>query len=383
MAERVVRPESIDVGHLKVRPHRKPTASNPCWSWRITTRGRGFRVLASGRWTPEEAVRKAAEILVQSPQTDVRTLDTVPKNVDELLAVYANVTYVGSTRHAKSTLANVKRCINHIRRIIGSVPLAGMTRETIARYVRHRENEGRAPSTIKKEWVVLAQAWKFGRESLWVTGELPRHGIESDRRVYNHQTPTHSEILRVQDQLKALAESRKNGAHWPWMALEIALHTGARVGTIERLRVCDFREIPDKKISGRLRLTGKKTRSNPTGEREIPIPNELVQSLKLWMIRRGQPQPNDRLLGVKGKLIRSRGREKLVSACTVLGIEPFTWHGVRRWKVRELRRRGMSVTAAAAFLGHSPAVMLRMYDEISDGDLVDELSEVWEASANG
>ncbi len=82
---------------------------------------------------------------------------------------------------------------------------------------------------------------------------------------------------------------------------------------------------------------------------------------------------------MKGKLVRSRGRDKLVAACEELGIEPFAWHGVRRRLVRRLRREGVSVTAAAAYLGHSPLVMVRLYDEIDDDDLEDEMAKVWKS----
>ena len=95
------------------------------------------------------------------------------------------------------------------------------------------------------------------------------------------------------------------------------------------------------------------------------------------MLRSGRPAASEPLLGTRGKIIRSRGRDKLVAACGGLGIEPFTWHGVRRRVVRRLRRAGVSVKAAATFLGHSPTVMLRIYDEISDDDLEEELSRLW------
>ncbi len=167
------------------------------------------------------------------------------------------------------------------------------------------------------------------------------------------------------------ANSRKNGAHWPWLSLEIIDETGARVGTVERILVKHF--DPD----GRLRLRGKKTKMYPDGWRTIPIDDPLTTRLKEWLIRRGRPGPEESLLGIRGKLVRSRGRDKLIAACNELGIEPFTWHGVRRRVVRRLRRDGVSVTSAAAYLGHSPMTMLRLYDEIDDDDLGDEMQKVW------
>ncbi len=191
MAGPVGRPPSIPVGPLVCRVHRPPTKSDPRWSWRITTRGRDFLILDSGRWPDEEVQLRAAEIIASgSIPSPAATRKGTPETVGDLLAAYAETTYVGSTRHEASTLKGVKRTMRHIRRIIGSVLLAGLSRATIARYVRDRGQEGAASSTIIKEWVMLAQAWKYGRECLLVTGELPGHGIEIIEPVYNHYTPS-------------------------------------------------------------------------------------------------------------------------------------------------------------------------------------------------
>ncbi len=111
--------------------------------------------------------------------------------------------------------------------------------------------------------------------------------------------------------------------------------------------------------------------------RIIPISPSLVTFLQEWHLMRGRPARGENLLGVRGKMLRSRGRDKLEDTCEALEIEPFAWHGVRRRVVRRLRKAGVSIKGAAFLLGHSPTVMLRIYDELEPGDVEDELAAMW------
>ena len=77
------------------------------------------------------------------------------------------------------------------------------------------------------------------------------------------------------------------------------------------------------------------------------------------------------------KTCRSRGIWHIGEACTELGIPPFTNHGLRRRAIRRFRKAGVPVKEAAAYFGHSEIVMLRMYDEIEEGDLEAAVAKVY------
>lgn len=110
------------------------------------------------------------------------------------------------------------------------------------------------------------------------------------------------------------------------------------------------------------------------GVRTVPITVAPLQLLRELRVGPGVPQRDALVIGaVKGHILRSRCRDKLIAACVHLGFHPFTWHGVRRHVVVRYRRAGVTVKAAAALLGHCDVVMLREYDKIEAGDLEAEV----------
>ena len=62
-------------------------------------------------------------------------------------------------------------------------------------------------------------------------------------------------------------------------------------------------------------------------------------------------------------------RRRMARSCDRLGIEVFTPHALRRLRVRSCRRSGVPIRTAADYLGHSPQVMIELYDASSEEDL--------------
>ena len=148
------------------------------------------------------------------------------------------------------------------------------------------------------------------------------------------------------------------------------------MGKIGALRVGHLSPARGTLVPRRLRLHGKKV-GDGNGVREVPIPDELLTLLLESLMRRGRPGTEAHLLGVKGGILRPRGRDKLVAAYRALGIEPFTWHGVRRCVVKRMRNTSVSVRVAAGYLGHHPTVMLNIYDSVNDDELEAEMARAW------
>ena len=80
---------------------------------------------------------------------------------------------------------------------------------------------------------------------------------------------------------------------------------------------------------------------------------------------------------VFGSDIHGRLRIKVKRTCKAQGIPHFGLHGLRRLRVREYRRGGVDVVVAAALLGHSPLVMMRLYDEASKEEKREAMQALW------
>ena len=63
-------------------------------------------------------------------------------------------------------------------------------------------------------------------------------------------------------------------------------------------------------------------------------------------------------------------------ACDALELERWTSHGIRRMCVDTAIRAGVKVPMAAKMFGHSPVVMLTMYNQVTDDDLKQVLGPI-------
>ena len=358
------RPSPMSVGRLRLRVVRGPDKTNSeKWYWRICEKGTGGRTLTCGWFTADEASQRAAQILAGiEPKPDNLYR---PNTVHELLDLWWSEQAFRPDL-AEATVKARLNAVARIRRYLGPLPIHHIDHRQLELFRNRRRQEqnqrtgrGGAPSTIRLDLKVLRKAWKWGQVRNYIHFGLPRIRVGEKRRVNCHRTPTVEEAQNVLDAL----------AGWHKICFGLLFFTGARIGTIARLRWKDV-DLDQ----GQLHLMGKGQRP-----RVIPIPVPLGRLLQEWKQRR-HVHPDQRISGVSEQTVKSALPDKMVQVCGEFGIPRFTPHGLRRLRAREFRRAGVPVRTAADYLGHSPQEMLRVYDGSSPDDLRTAVSMCWGSS---
>lgn len=361
-------PEPIEFGIVRAYPKADRIPRNGLWYWVIRTSGRGGRHLECVWATREEAQKRCAQWDATErgdtrPPPPPRGTLTAGKILRTWLA-----TYIARPDLDEATLKVARLTSNHLLNVIDR--FAATDVQAIAHaFLTERRAAGAASSTIQRQWRVLRQAWAAWMVNDRSLPELPKSLDLTPRRVYTSHTPTDGDVARVLAFLRERVAKRVNGARWICAALEVAWETGMRIGEIESVTWGQV-SFEDRT----LRIRGK--RSGGTAHREgrwrtFPMHDELIEVLRAWRDEQwpdGPPGPHETLLGRKA-IARHRGWDLLQKACDAVGVPRFSWHGVRRRVVRRLRQAQMHPADAAALLGHSPVVMMTIYDEVDTMEL--------------
>jgi len=230
--------------------------------------------------------------------------------------------------------------------VIGDVQLSQLRVPEVERLVFTRLKTA-APNTVRREVKALRAAWRWGQaRELCPSRVLP--GLKElgvpERTVMPKHTPCREDVLAVLGHMTG----------WPRLCLLLLASTGARIGEIADLMWADV-------DFGRssIRVSGK------TGNREIPIGAGLLD--ELCHARDSSEGP--RVLGTTRSVVTGQFCcRELRRACVSAGVRPFTPNGLPRAAVDRLARAGIDVGTAASLMGHSPAVALKHYRQVSFGD---------------
>lgn len=356
---RPYRPEPVIVGNLRARLVRGPHADDSAvpenerrWYWRVW---RGNEDLGTLGWlAPSDVARIVAE------RFTVTTDDTsAPRSLSGTVGalVDAYIAHIEARPDlAKNTKRTVKRNLGHVRDALGDLRVGAMTDDTLQTYQNTRLAVA-APQTVNIELNDLMTAWRWGSSGTRThaarrTLKRPRLDVVGVRDKY---TPPDDHIRQVRDAIRS---------PWARLAVSIMFETGMRVHEVASL-------TPGALDQEQLTLTVP--RETKTGERAISIRRTLAVEITTFLGERS----TGTLLGVTYETacaVDKRSAHYIASACTELGVPHFTPHGIRRAVVRRFRRAGVSVSVAAKYLGHSPTVMLTMYDEVTEGDQQDALA---------
>jgi len=235
-----------------------------------------------------------------------------------------------------------------LARTWGSQPLAAVD-AAAALTLRSALLGTAAPSTAALALDVIGIAWAWAHAAglvlhavTWPKVRVPR----TDRH-----TPTPDEVQAVLD----------IATGWPRMAIACAWSTGARAGELCTL---DWSQVDLSRAW--LRVDGK------TGPRTVPLGGAGLEVL--------QAVPPERRVGpVRGAYTERSAYQALNVALRELaaraGVPAFTVHGLRRLAVDTLARAQVDIATAAAITGHSPAVMLAHYRQVSDDDRVRAITQ--------
>ncbi len=357
------KPESIFVGPLLVAPYKEPIRSHPNWMWRIKVRGSGGAVLRCGRWTPDEAQAIAAELLADGAHIEAGADPVVVKTVQHVLQAW-EAQYGPDSPHAPNTRRCVRYTVLRLKSHLGTIRVEDVNHQTLHDYVRARRRgkDKGAWSTIKLELDHFRSAWFYARKQ----GTLPSRCVADPDRprlhhlakepTYNRFTPSPEAALAVGRALLERAEESPWARAWAGRAVIVGYHIGARVSELGPLRWEDV-DLKRRTII---------IRKGKTGRRTVPITEEFLQELTAW---KGLTPRDPFVLAHAGRWAASRGRELIKETCRQLNQPEWSWHGLRRLCVRRLSRAGVPVRTAAEWMGHSPGVMLRLYDACTEDDL--------------
>jgi integrase len=208
-----------------------------------------------------------------------------------------------------------------------------------------------APRTVRADLKVLRQATAWGASH---GVEVPvldfrsvmKRGRRDKERVNRDRTPTHEEVAAL------YADLKRTGMR---LGLFIAWKSGARVGEVGALRWCDVYTNADG--------AWVSFPQGKTGPRVFPITDEDFREIQA--ARPAHAADTDPMF------TRSFANSSaaLVVACEARGIEPFTFHGLRRLMTDTCQRRGVDVGTYAAMVGHTPEEALRAYRRPTVEDL--------------
>lgn len=346
---RRTRPKPIHVEPLRARIVRGPHPDRADrWYWRAVRYGDGTEAVVWTGWgTREEVVATLRALPTDVPRrakTEHAALDTV----DHLLRAWIAACEDGTTRAKPLRPATLAAYRQHAKRIVnglGAVRLRALDGHGVARYVADHRRAGAASGTLALDVAVLRMAWDWARS----LGEAPARDVAWPRfdkreRVRPRYTPKATEVAAVLDHLTG----------WAGDVVRVLWGTGARVGELATLRA----ESVDLD-GGWLAVSGK------TGARRIPLAPETVDVLRPYVTGKA---PEARLWPVSVEVVR-RLPGRLRRACEAAGVPSWTSHALRRAAVDRLARAGVDVATAAAMLGHTPAVMLEAYRQVSPDDL--------------
>jgi integrase len=355
---RVQKPPKQSIGKVTVRATRGPDEQGR-WYYRLEwyAAGRGGKMSARKiGWmkTPEEALQSGAALIGGGVQQEEKAT-----TVDDIKTLKDLLEWWSAAQDARRDLAPATRLhregsANRLAMNIGRVRLDQLTARDLERYRDQGTTTGKtrrgqgpaprkllAPRTIQVDLQAMQDALEWGRELGLQIPRIPSPRIRQSR-TYNHHTPTVEEVQTIYGVLTQ---------DWHRAMLSLLWATGVRIGELETVR---WRDIDIER--GWMTVSGK------TGTREVPLTPRARHGISLLE----RTTPDDIIWPGKDP---SSFANVLRRACTRAGVTRFSPHAMRRLAVDELRRAGIPVELAATFLGHSPAVMLRVYRKPTSREL--------------
>ena len=337
------------------RPPGRRKGADEGWSWEAK-----FKDKASGAWVTK-SLGRLADADVPTALVDLyRGVDPAAVRVDGgristvgdlCRAYYADLETRGpdsgaraehrlSDRTLKNYLGNAQRVVA----VADRMPLADLASGGVF-VIKDASRVSYAPRTVQADLKYLRQAVLWGRErGVEVvdvsTRRAARLMTQAELAPVNvDRTPTHEEVERVWSSVRR--SMLRLGIYIGWK-------TGARIGEITAVRPCDLYEDRDGAWVGFPK--GK------TGPRRFPLTLEELATIRT-MIPAGHPEDTP----LFGRHFARNGTEHLKIACLRLGIQAFTFHGLRDLMCDTCHRRGVEIGAYVEMLGHSAQTALEHY----------------------
>lgn len=345
------RPKPFRVGPVRVRAIRGPKGDRHYWRAEIAD-GKHSRTVLSAWGTEAEITREVAAIIaadrLDAPKPG-DTLSTVQDLMETWIAEQDERVKRGDIR--ARTLVLYERDARRLVDGMGDTPIrrTGISLGAIERCRDRKLAKGVSRILTARALARLRTAWIWARRhDLVPPVDLPVVEVRVKETV--RYTPSTGDVLRTAAAL--------NG--WQRLALLTLFHTGMRIGELGELK---WEDVDLER--GVLVVRGGKT-----GDREVPL------SVDLKSLLRPARRESGRVLGVRPRTVRSLCPSHARPICERLKIRPFTAHGVRRLMVDNLLRAGVDVATAASITGHSAAVLLKYYRQVSADDRANAIARL-------
>lgn len=264
--------------------------------------------------------------------------------------------YEEATRHTKRNAPHERHMLRMLTRRLGSLTLAGLTREKVSRFRDERRAEGRSAATVRNNLHLLSAVIQMAVND-WGY-DLPFNPV---RRVSKPRADNARERRLEpgeEERLLEAAAQHRNPLMRPLiiLAIETAMRLGELLG-LEWDRVdLDKREayLPKTK-------NGK--------SRRVPLSSRAIAALR--SIKRGDsPHVFHSWRGVTSfqhawQRLRTR-----------IGSDDLRFHDLRHEAASRFAEGGMDIIRIAAITGHSSLQMLKRYTHFRTRDLADELDRI-------
>ncbi|WP_410764915.1 tyrosine-type recombinase/integrase [Haloferax sp. DFSO60] len=213
-------------------------------------------------------------------------------------------------------------------------------------YQTHREGQGVSPATVKGSIVALRQLVKYCQRIEAADPDLLEK-IEVPKLTKDQQTS--DEKLAAEDALGLLSKYRDSRrlfgtAHHAF--LEVAWHTGARMGGIRALDLSDF-DQEERSLEFRHQpATGTPLKNKTDGERVVGVPQAVVDALDTYIARERSDKRDEYGREPLFSCRQGRPSKSTLRAWSYLGNQPCLYrecpHGRERFSCEYTTRNGAS-----------------------------------------
>lgn len=332
MVKKIKRPRPIQMDHgFFLRVARGPHKDNPkIWYWKLARWENGADVAHTCFWaTMDVAIQKATALLSQETNPFQGAFGTLIEQWfnSQAFGKYSIFTQRQYKCNAKHLLAMFSEYPKDWETVAAKIPSLS---------VAHR--------TVKGILVCGGALHKWARAVSLVKGSSPFSGHDiPDESLRDKFTPSTEDVEKILNSLSG----------WHRLVVLILVNAGLRIGEVGRLTWEAFNFT-----SGTITIEGKARR-----QRIIPMAPKLRAELEPIKQSAGQILPVKNAASPEFYIA-------LKEACEVNGLHHFTPHSFRRYLIDQFRIKGVQVQIAAKFFGHSPSVMMRIYETISSTEVM-------------
>lgn len=230
-------------------------------------------------------------------------------------------------------------------------PLRDITRQHVQKFIDQR-GATIGEQALKRTLFLITACFRHAHADGIITRN-PSHSIVANSKKPSSDKAKHwteEEYTKLVDYFSA------NPLQEAYMAVLIALLTGARIGEVFALRWDSFSDdtmtIKESLDFSNRKLTPPK---NETSKRTIAIPDALRDALEQYKERHQQYLPEYLFIGNWGQPVMTHKTvmSHLRKACEELGVTPLGCHAARHTHCSILLARGLDIYYISKRLGHS------------------------------